>query len=409
MKATELIGKNVIVAPFNAYGIITLERLKASGVNVKAFVDKNEKYHHKQYENIPVYPWSYFYDTYVVIALEQYDDEFSKFLSYIRYPDEFIIKYSDIEFECSYDDGNLNINKAEFEKHFGWSQGMAIGQKLAKMKRKYPENKNYIVTYMPLLVNTKCTLNCEHCFTKVPYFAKKEDVDIDFIISEIERVLTVVDYIEYSGIFGGEPLLHKDLWRLVKYLNQPKIQEKVGYFEILTNGTVLLDDKLIEQILDNRYFWKISYSAYGKYSTKHYQLFEQLNRSSIFYYERHMPFWHKYAVISEPADITEHDFEKCKTCCCYFPTFFDGKMYSCEILPLAGYLKMIPDDKRNYLNIFSKEFTKENYHKFIHSEQPAMAWCNANHRVHGEDDAFTAERIPVAEQVKGILPYKRYE
>lgn len=409
MKVTELIGKNVIIAPFNAYGIITYERLKASGVKVRAFFDKNVKYHHTQYEGVPVYPWSYFYDTYIIISYEQYNEEFGKFLRDIRYPDEYILTQSDIEFECSYDDANLNINRKEFEKHFGWSQGMAVGQKLARMKKKYPASESSVVAYMPLIITTRCTLNCEHCFTKMPYFEKKEDVDLDFLISEIEQVLSVVDYIEYSAIYGGEPFLYQDLWKLVKYLNQPRVQEKIGHFEILTNGTVLLDEKVIEQIAENKWVWRISYSPYGKYASKQFELFEQLNKSGIFYYERHMPYWHKYGKISEPCSIDEHSFEKCKSCCNHVPTFFDGKMYSCEVLPAAGYLKMIPDDKRNYLDIFSEEFTKENFHKFIHSTQPAMAWCNANHRVRKEDDAFTAERIPVAEQAKGILPYKRYD
>ncbi len=409
MRVTELIGKKVIVAPFNAYGVITYERLKASGVCVRAFFDKNIKYHNTQYEDIPVYPWAYFHDTYIVIGHEQYNEEFIEFLSSIRYPEEYILKQSDIEFECSYDDANLSIDRQEFEKHFGWSQGMAVSQKMAGIRKKYPSTDYSILTEMPIIITTRCTLNCKYCFAKTPYFQKKEDVDIDFIISEIEKVLSVVDFISYFAIFGGEPLLHKDLWRLIKYLNQPKVQEKVGYFEILTNGTVLLDDKAVEQILENKWFWRISYSSYGQYATKQFELFEQLNRSGIFYYERHMSYWHKYGEISEPDCIKESSYEKCKSCCCYVPTFFDGKMYSCEVLPLAGYLKMFPDDKRNYLDIFSEEFTKENFHKFIHSSQPAMAWCNGNHKVNNSDDDFTAERIPVAEQAKGILPYKRYE
>ena len=107
MKASELIDRNIIIAPFNAYGIITYERLKASGVKIRAFFDKNIKYHHARYENIPIYPWSYFHNTYIVIGHEQYNEEFIKFLNGIRYPKEYILKQSDIEFECSYDDACL--------------------------------------------------------------------------------------------------------------------------------------------------------------------------------------------------------------------------------------------------------------------------------------------------------------
>lgn len=409
MKVTELIGEKVIIAPFNAYGIITYERIKASGVNVRAFFDKNVKYHHSRYEGTPVYPWSYFYDTYIIIAHEQYDEEFSKFLSDIRYPDKYILKQADLEFTCSYDDANLNINRSEFEKHFGWSQGMTIGQRLARMKKKYPPTDNSFMKCMPLIITTRCTLNCKYCFTKIPYFQKREDVDIEFLIREIEQILSVVDYIEYSAIYGGEPLLHKDLWKLIKYLNQSRIQEKIGHFEIVTNGTMLLDEKVIEQILKNKWIWSIAYSPYGKHATKQFELFEQLNKSGIFYYERHMSFWHKYGIMSEPSKIDKQSYEKCKSCCNHVPTFFDGKLYSCEVLPLAGYLKMFPDDKRNYLDIFSEEFTKEKIREFIRSSQPAMAWCNANHKIHKSDDIYTAERIPVAEQAKGVLPYKRYD
>ena len=326
----------------------------------------------------------------------------------LGYEEKYILKSSDIELENNFDTALLNINRDEYERFFGISQLLAIKQKQVLLNSKLNKN-SLVIKALPIVVTTRCTLNCKYCFAKIPYFYNREDVDIDFLIREMDKVLSVVDKIEWLEIFGREPLLYKDLWKLVKYINQPKVQEKVVYSIILTNGTVLFDDKTLEQISENKRFWKIAHSPYGKYSNKQFALFEQCNENNVFYFSRSMPYWHKFGIISEPNDPEIINSDKCISCCCYVPTFFDGKMYSCETLAFAGYLKMFPEDKRNYLDIFSEEFTKEKLRDFLKTPQPAMAWCNANHKTHKTDDSFTGEIIPVAEQAKGILPYNRYE
>ena len=408
MNSIDLNNKRIIIASFGYNGVAMYEMLKLNGINAIAFFDKNTKYHHSKYKNTPIFPWSFFYDSYVVISNNQYVAEFKEILKNIGYEEEYILSPGDIGLEEFYDTAILNIDAIEYEKIVGSSQYLAIQKKQIEIKNKL-NSQSLVIRALPIIITTRCTLNCEYCFAKMPYFSKKEDVSIDFIIEELDRILSVVDYVEWLEIFGGEPLLHKELWKIVEYINKPQIQEKIGYSIILTNGTVLFDEKTIDKISENKYFWKITSSPYGKFSTKQFELYAQCNESDLFYYQRPMPYWHKFGIISEPDNPEDYTNEKCKSCCCYVPTFFDGKIYSCETLAFSGYLKMFPDDKRNYLDIFSDEFTKENFRNFLQTAQPAMAWCNANHKTSRRDDIYTGEIIPVAGQAKGIISYKRYE
>lgn len=408
MKISELKNKKIIIATFGYYGCVLFERLKLNGINAIAFFDKNVNLQHSKYKNAHIYPWTYFHDTYVIINSEKYEDEFKEILKDIGYQDEFIIRASEVEFDYSFNKALLNVDREEYECLQGRVQELAIEQKKAMLTEQIKKD-SVVLEVLPVIVTTRCTLNCEYCFAKIPYFSKREDIDIDYIIKQLDKILSVVDYVKHIEIYGGEPLLHKDLWKLIEYINSPKVQEKVAYTYILTNGTLMLDEKVIEKILENKNYWIIRYSPYGKYSKKQFELFEQCNENKLFYRTAYMPYWHKFGIISEPDNPKDYSIDKCKSCCCYTPTFFDGKVYSCATLAFAGYLKMYPEDRRNYLDIFSDEFTKDNFREFMQTAQPAMAWCNSNHKTLRTDDEFTGEKIPVAEQAKGILPYKRYE
>lgn len=100
------------------------------------------------------------------------------------------------------------------------------------------EIKDHNLLYMFLEITRKCNLNCLHCGS---------DCKADYHTSELttESWMKIIDYIseKYSEeltfvITGGEPLVHKDLLRIVKH-----IQKNKRRWGMVSNGMSLTEEK----------------------------------------------------------------------------------------------------------------------------------------------------------------------
>lgn len=95
-----------------------------------------------------------------------------------------------------------------------------------------------------------CSLNCIYCEcgkTTDLTIERKSYFDYKELISQLKDVLNrgdSIDYITFSG--SGEPLLNKDIGKIIEEIkNITNIK-----IAILTNGTLLYEDKLRKEILD---------------------------------------------------------------------------------------------------------------------------------------------------------------
>ena len=97
-------------------------------------------------------------------------------------------------------------------------------------KNKWIEDKYkpYYKTIL-LFITNMCNLNCEYCFDRANVHAKDE-IDFDYIKTIVDSNPQVDKY----DIMGGEPLLHRDLNKILNYLI--KKGKKVGLY---TNGFLL--------------------------------------------------------------------------------------------------------------------------------------------------------------------------
>lgn len=96
-----------------------------------------------------------------------------------------------------------------------------------------------------------CTLDCLYCEcgkTKTLTLERKEYNKIDDIIKELDNFLInkpIIDYITLTG--EGEPTLNIGIKRLIKYIKEKYPDYKVA---ILTNGTLLYDEEVQNDIMD---------------------------------------------------------------------------------------------------------------------------------------------------------------
>ncbi|MBP7653758.1 radical SAM protein [Candidatus Dependentiae bacterium] len=90
-------------------------------------------------------------------------------------------------------------------------------------KKKYP-------FYVNLVINSSCNLNCSYCFGK---YAHRPPRNITFDDFKELTDLLIKKGIKYILIQGGEPLLHPELGKMIKYLYDKKI-----ITALVTNGSL---------------------------------------------------------------------------------------------------------------------------------------------------------------------------
>lgn len=136
-----------------------------------------------------------------------------------------------------------DISISEFEDFI---KKLEINKIVFKAKEKFIENsyssklknvkKNVDIKTVYLHITQKCNFECSYCYNKHNLNSWKElNSDLWFKIIDNLKSIGVKNII----FTGGEPLLYKDLLEVVKYTKLKEFN-----VELLTNGSLLKDDKL---------------------------------------------------------------------------------------------------------------------------------------------------------------------
>lgn len=101
--------------------------------------------------------------------------------------------------------------------------------------------------YFELVLTTKCSLRCESCNNLMQYFTNKTayTCTIEGITATLEKLFSHIDSVYWVRIIGGEPLLFKDIDKVVSLLDST---HKVKSFDIVTNGTIVPKESLLQAL-----------------------------------------------------------------------------------------------------------------------------------------------------------------
>lgn len=140
-------------------------------------------------------------------------------------------------------------------------------------------SKIHTIRKLVIISNYKCNLHCKDCTMFIPY-VKKEDqniFDVEQLIADVE-ILRKGTFIRHIQIQGGEPIIYKDLDRLIIHLMTKKITPKVS---IATNAMLLLNEDQIK--LFRKYSVEVRMSDYSLEQQKLDQIEEQCRSNNIPY------------------------------------------------------------------------------------------------------------------------------
>jgi MoaA/NifB/PqqE/SkfB family radical SAM enzyme len=98
--------------------------------------------------------------------------------------------------------------------------------------------------YLEVVTTTRCTLKCRHCIGDIPEIKKDAQYSISFeeYKNYMDNLLKNIKSLKLVRILGGEPLLNKDIDKIIEYALK---QSKIKQVYLVTNATVMLSNEVV--------------------------------------------------------------------------------------------------------------------------------------------------------------------
>jgi organic radical activating enzyme len=98
--------------------------------------------------------------------------------------------------------------------------------------------------YLEIITISKCNLKCRDCIGDIPEI--KADEHYSFSFEEykeyLDNLLKNIKILEMIRVMGGEPMLNKDIDKIMEYTLE---QTNVKQVYLVTNATIMLSDKIV--------------------------------------------------------------------------------------------------------------------------------------------------------------------
>ena len=266
-------------------------------------------------------------------------------------------------------------------------------------------------------ITSLCTLKCKLCLAYIPYYKNPSNLNFETAKKVLKSYFEVVDMVGTFSITGGEPLINKELPKILeetlKY--QSQIQNTV---DIVTNGTLNFSDDLLRVCTKHKDKIRIIISNYGPLSAKIDNIVKVLKINNINHRIEEY-FDKKTMKYGGWLDYRNHDLKhrsqdeidnQARSC-----LFRQGRYYDLNFTELhpcsRSFWRMknniIPDDKTQYIDLLDDSSIEEKKKLLLHIDNlvslNSCAYCDGNKQ--------GAKRYPPAEQLtkketeamKGIL------
>lgn len=258
--------------------------------------------------------------------------------------------------------------------------------------------KKLFINNLDISITTKCSLKCKSCSLFMPLYKNPTHTSIGSLKSDLDLLFSKVDYCAYINIFGGEALLHPNLYDYLAYI-QEKYINRISAVRIITNATVLLNSKLRNICKQMNVLFRVSDYSTSNSTIKNQQqkLIAQLIEFGLNFSLSSTTRWQQVYTENGLSNLSESEITKHHTRCgAPFKGFQDGKYYPCYIqwsADLLGIQKTEPSDVVDIIKTDAKEKIFKYQMDII--DKGYLSLCK---HCYGNDPLFY-HSIPAAEQI----------
>ena len=255
-----------------------------------------------------------------------------------------------------------------------------------------------------IVITERCSLKCRGCSNLMQYYERPRDCSLDEIMRSIDWFCTVVDAVNEFRVIGGEPLMSKDFYVVMKRLiDEPKVKKVVVY----TNGTLVPKANEIPLLQSSKALFMIT--DYGTLSRNLAVLIDILKENNIAFYAQKAKGWTDCSKIVKHGRSLEQQKEIFRNCCAKNTvTLLSGRLYRCPFVGNAYRLQAVPECASDYIDLFRESWEEKDILKL---KKKIRAYLLDTECLDGCDycngRSFEDPEIEPAIQIKKPLVYER--
>lgn len=141
-----------------------------------------------------------------------------------------------------------------------------------------------VLSKIDTVITSRCTLKCTNCNMFIGHASTSEDMSLESLKRNFDTFFDSVDFVYEYTLLGGEPFLHKELSEIISYLGT-KYGERIGKINLISNGTVLPNEKILDTLTKYKVSVHISdYTVSLNYGDKLAKVVDSLSNAGIEYY-----------------------------------------------------------------------------------------------------------------------------
>jgi len=237
----------------------------------------------------------------------------------------------------------------------------------------FDDSKTYLKS-LDVVITTKCSMNCESCANLMQFYAAQKNTDSE-ILKAVKILSENVDHISEYRIIGGEPLMNKKWAEITRGVIDQDPNRSVY---IYSNGTICPKDEQLEMFHGKQVNFYLT--DYDHLSRNMEKVVKALTKHGVGFYRKPAGNWVDCSRIKKhnrsPARLRQV-FKEC--CATALYTLLSGKLYTCPFIANAANLKAIPDNKADYVDLFStNEDLRNKISKLVKMKNffPACDFCD---------------------------------
>lgn len=216
---------------------------------------------------------------------------------------------------------------------------------------------DYTLLPIDISVTEKCNLRCKECTSLMPCYENPKHFELSQLISEFE-IYSKGRIIHNINIEGGEVMIYPHLSEFLDYLSA---KENVLNIYLLTNGTVIPNEKILKSLKSDKILVRIS--NYGKY-TKVNELSEVFDKYGI-NYKFFMQKWYELSSFTKEPKTGKEYYDTVQNCCKVQPNgngtkyMKNGKLFHCPLQGNLHELGVFVSPETDYIDLHSNNIDLE--------------------------------------------------
>lgn len=232
----------------------------------------------------------------------------------------------------------------------------------------WKNSKKVVLCQVGTSVTTACTLRCRDCCMFTAKVKSYKTYTLEELRQDADAFFRVVDKVLCYQILGGEAFIHKNLGKYIQYLGE-EYGAQIGHIQILTNGTVIPDERTLEALKKYDVLVRISdYSLHVNYADKIKKLERTLEEWKIKFSSLKQMKWSDIGFPDRQknwgendADIHNHMIVCSRNC----QQLNDQRYYFCGTFWGAVKGELCVQEKDEYVELNNIDITDEAQRKLI--------------------------------------------